>query len=210
MINRQTFSDTISSPPGQAVGRVVNVLPDGCYIVRHEQRGWQCRLAASCLLTPQPGDEVLIAGNQAQLWLLAVLDRADTLSPWSLAVAGDLDIAARGTLTLRGTKRLALLAPTLDIGADRGECRIGRLRYQGESLSARVDACCIVGKRLESVWRTLVQISRRWLRKVTHTEHARIGQLDYLAADYARIHSRNLMITADAVTKIDAEHIHMG
>lgn len=210
MINRQTFSDPIASPPGQAVGRVVNVLPDGCYIVRHEQRGWQCRLAASCLLTPQLDDEVLIAGNQAQLWLLAVLDRGDTLSPWSLAVAGDLDIAARGTLTLRGTKRLALLAPTLDIGADRGEWRIGRLRYQGKSLSARIDACCIVGKRLESVWHTLVQISRRWLRKVTHTEHARIGQLDYQAADYARIHSRNLMITADAVTKIDAEHIHMG
>ncbi|WP_413731712.1 DUF3540 domain-containing protein [Sodalis sp. RH20] len=210
MMNQQALRDQIVSPPGQAVGRVVNLLPDGCYIVRHEQRGWQCRRAASCLLAPQPGDTVLVAGNRAQLWLLAVLDRADTLSPWSLTVAGDLHIAARGELSLHGAERLALRAPALDIGADRGECRIGRMRYQGKSLSARVDVGCIVGKRLESVWRTLVHISHRWLRKVTQTEHARVGQLDYQAADYARLHGRNLMITADAVTKIDAEHIHMG
>ncbi|NDL64397.1 DUF3540 domain-containing protein [Acerihabitans arboris] len=210
MINLQALSDPIASPPGQAVGRVINILPDGCYIVCHQQRGWQCRLAASCLLQPQPGDEVLVAGNDAQLWLLAVLDRADNLQPWSLRVAGDLHIAAQGALTLHGAERLELRAPALAIRADRGDCRVGRMRYHGQSLSARVDICCIVGKRLESVWQTLVQISHRWLRKVTQTEHARVGQLDYQAVDYARIHGQNVMITAEAVARLDSEQIHLG
>lgn len=210
MNNLQALRDPIASPIGQAVGRVIDILPDGCYIVRHAQRGWHCRLAASCLLQPQPGDEVMIAGEEARPWLLAVLTRADKRRPWSLGVSGDLHIAAQGALTLHGAERLELRGATLTLDADRGNCRIGRMRYRGKSLSSRVDVVCIVGKRLEAVWHTLVHISHHWLRKVTQTEHARVGQLDYQAGDYARIHGQNVMITAEAITKIDSEHIHMG
>ncbi|WP_413736663.1 DUF3540 domain-containing protein [Sodalis sp. RH21] len=210
MINRHATVNHGTAPPRQAVGRVVNILPEGFFIVRHQQRGWQCRLAASCLLTPEPGDEVLIAGDEAQLWLLAVLTRADSGRPFSLSVPGDLRIAPCGELTLTGERRLQLNGPAVNINADRSECHIGRMQYHGQDLSAWVDTLCIVGKRLESVWQTLVQISHRLLRKVTHTEHARVGQLDYQATDYARIHGQNVIITSDAITKLDSEQIHMG
>ena len=50
------------TPPQQAAGRVVNLLPDGSPVVECEGRGWHCRRAASCLLTPALGDNVLVAG----------------------------------------------------------------------------------------------------------------------------------------------------
>lgn len=210
MTNQRVHRHRTATPPSQAVGRVVDILPDDYFIVRHDRLGWQCRLAASCLLRPQTGDDVLIAGDHSRLWLLAVLERADSSSPCCLAVKGDLHIAAGGALALKGETRLALAAPQLGIEAERGECRIERMRYHGRSLSACVDIVCMVGKRFESVCQTLVHISHRWLRKVTQTEHARVGQLDYQAEDYARLHGQNVMITAEAITRIDAEQIHMG
>jgi hypothetical protein len=210
MVNRQRSYSLAVTPPTQAVGRVVNLLPAGVYIVEHEQRGWQCRLAASCLLAPQIGDEVMIAGHEHHLWLLAVLTRADPQLPFSLNVAGALDIAAQGDLTFACPGRLALQSQTLNIGAEQGECHIDDLRYHGKSVSAGVASCSIVGKSMETVWHTVVAISHRLLRKVTQTEHVRVGQWDCEARDYARIHGKQLIVTSEAITKLDSEQIHVG
>jgi len=40
-------------PPQQAAGQVVNLLSDGTMMVECEGRGWHCRRAASCLMTPE-------------------------------------------------------------------------------------------------------------------------------------------------------------
>lgn len=210
MNNRQRSHSLAVTPPAQAVGRVVNLLPAGCYIVEHEQRGWQCRQAASCLLAPQIGDEVLIAGHEQHLWLLAVLTRADPQQPFSLSVAGALEIAAQGDLTFACPNRLAMRSHTLDIAAEQGECHIDNLHYRGQSLAAWVADCSIVGKSMETVWHTVVAISHRLLRKVTQTEHVRVGQWDCEARDYARIHGKQLIVTSEAITKLDSEQIHVG
>lgn len=196
--------------PAQAVGRVVNLLPAGFFIVEHEQRGWQCRLAASCLLTPQTGDQVLIAGNGAQLWLLAVLERAEARTPFTLSVPGSLHIAPQGELSLASPDSLSLQSQTLDIAAAQGDCRIDNLRYSGRSLSAWIASCAIAGHSLESVWQTVVSVSRRLFRKVTHTEHVRVGQWDCQAEDYVRLHGKHLLMTSEAIAKLDAEQIHVG
>ncbi|QWA11550.1 DUF3540 domain-containing protein [Sodalis ligni] len=210
MLNQEKHCTPAVTPPAQAVGQVVNLLPDGFFIVKHRQRGWQCRLAASCLLVPQAGDEVLIAGNGQQLWLLAILTRADRYRPFSLSVDGDLHITPQGTLTLASADKLALHSQTLDIDARRGDCRIDSLHYRGNALSAWVGNGSIVGRCLESVWETVVSISQRLLRKVTQTEHVRVGQWDCEAEDYARLHGKHLLMTSDAITKLDAEQIHVG
>ncbi|MEA9390971.1 DUF3540 domain-containing protein [Acerihabitans sp. TG2] len=210
MITPHSATHPDAGPPRQAVGQVVNILPEGFFIVRHQQRGWQCRLAASCLLQPELGDDVLIAGDQAQLWLLAVLTRADGDRPCLLSVPGDLAITPGGTLTLRSENSLHLIGQELEIKADRSKFHIKSMHYQGQDLAAWIPKVSIVGQRLESVWHTLVQISQRLLRKVTQTEHARVGQLDYQAKDYARIHAQNVIITSEAITKIDSEQIHLG
>ncbi len=210
MISPHTAAHPNAGPPHQAVGQVVNILPDGFFIVRHRQRGWQCRLAASCLLQPEMGDDVLIAGDRTQLWLLAVLTRADSHRASLLSVPGDLTLAPQGALTLHSGQSLRLTGPELAIEAERGTCDINALRYRGQDLSAWIHSVSMVGHCLESVWHSLVQISHRLVRKVTQTEHARVGQLDYQAQDYARIHGQNVLITSEAVTKIDSEQIHLG
>lgn len=190
------------APPQHAAGQVVNLLNDGTMMVESEGRGWHCRRAASCLMTPEFGDRVLIASADGQLWLLAVLERAESRQPAVLSVEGDLQIAPRGSLSLD--------SQALHITAKTGDCHIAAMNYSGESITAWVSLSRIVGKQCESVWQAVTQISHRLLRKTTQMEQVRAGQLDMQAEDYLRMHAQNTVVTAKAITKIDSEQIHMG
>ncbi|KAA9003297.1 DUF3540 domain-containing protein [Affinibrenneria salicis] len=190
------------TPPLQSAGLVTHLFADGSLTVECEGRGWHCRRAASCVIAAEIGDRVLIASTDEQVWLLAVLERAATHQPAQLNVAGDLRISSNGELSLS--------SPTLRVTAEEGDCHISQMKYSGESVSAWVSLSRIVGKRAESVWHTVTQISHHLLRKTTQTEQVRAGQLDMKAEDYARLHAENTLITSKAITKVDSEQIHMG
>ncbi|MHA7848349.1 DUF3540 domain-containing protein [Serratia sp. D1N4] len=190
------------TPPQQAAGQVVNLLSDGTLMVESEGRGWHCHRAASCLLTPEFGDRVLIASADGQLWLLAVLARAESQQPAVLSVEGDLQIAPLGNLSLD--------SQALNITAKTSDCHIEAMNYSGESLTAWLSLSRIVGRQCESVWQAVTQISHRLLRRTTQMEQVRAGQLDMQAEDYLRMHAQNTIITSKAMTKIDSEQIHMG
>lgn len=188
-------------PPAQASGIVTHGFADGSLTVESEGRGWHCRRAVSCVIAPQVGDTVLIASVENQIWLLAVLERADPHSA-ELSVPGDLRIASGG--------ELSLASATLRVSAQSGDCHISDMKYSGDKLSAWITLSRIVGKRAESVWQTVTQISHNLLRTTRQTEQVRAGQLDMKAENYARLHAHNTLITSKAITKVDSEQIHMG
>lgn len=194
------LAETVA-PPIQACGVVTHCFADGSLMVESEGRGWHCRRAASCVIAPQAGDTALIASVDNQLWLLAVLERANPQSA-ELSVPGDLHIRSAGELTLSGEG--------LRVSAQQGDCHISEMKYSGDKLSAWVSLSRIVGKRAESVWQTVTQISHNLLRTTRQTEQVRAGQLDMKAEDYARLHAHNTVITSKAITKVDSEQIHMG
>ncbi len=189
------------TPPVQASGTVTHCFADGSLMVESEGRGWHCRRAASCVIAPQAGDTALIASVDNQLWLLAVLERANPQSA-ELSVPGDLHIRSAGELSLSGE--------ALRVSAQQGDCHISEMKYSGDKLSAWVSLSRIVGKRAESVWQTVTQISHNLFRSTRQTEQVRAGQLDMKAEDYARLHAHNTVITSKAITKVDSEQIHMG
>ncbi|NCH04030.1 DUF3540 domain-containing protein [Cronobacter malonaticus] len=194
------LAQTITQPV-QASGTVTHCFADGSLMVESEGRGWHCRRAASCVIAPQAGDTALIASVDNQLWLLAVLERANPQSA-ELSVPGDLHIRSAGELSLSGE--------ALRVSAQQGDCHISEMKYSGDKLSAWVSLSRIVGKRAESVWQTVTQISHNLFRSTRQTEQVRAGQLDMKAEDYARLHAHNTVITSKAITKVDSEQIHMG
>lgn len=188
-------------PPMQAAGTVTHCFVDGSLTVESEGRGWHCRRAASCVISPQTGDAVMIASVENQVWLLAVLEQANPQQA-ELNVPGNLHIRSGGELSLS--------SEALRVCAEHGDCHINEMNYSGETLSAWVSLSRVVGKRVESVWHTVTQISHNLLRTTRQTEQVRAGQLDMKAEDYARLHARNTVITSKAITKVDSEQIHMG
>lgn len=189
------------APPMQATGVVTHSFADGSLTVESEGRGWHCRRAASCLIVPHAGDTVMIASADNQIWLLAVLESVNPQRA-EVSVPGDLHILSAGELSLSGM--------ALRVSAKQGDCHISEMNYSGDKLSAWVNLSRIVGKRAESVWQTVTQISHNLLRMTRQTEQVRAGQLDMKAEDYARLHAHNTVITSKAITKVDSEQIHMG
>ncbi|NDJ56385.1 DUF3540 domain-containing protein [Enterobacteriaceae bacterium 4M9] len=198
--------------PQQSSGQVVDISPNGNVVVESNGLGWTCRRAASCLLTPELGDTVLIVqSDNDTLWLLAVLERASPENLSHIGVNGSLCISTiGGSLTLESERQLALSGQDLQMTAERGRCAIDTLEFEGEEVSARVGIGRWVGNRCESVWQTVTQLSQTLFRQVKQTEHVRAGQLDYQAEDYLRLHARNTLISAKDITRIDSEQIHVG
>lgn len=188
-------------PAMQTCATVTHCFADGSLTVECEGRTWHCRRAVSCVIAPQVGDTVLVTTVENQIWLLAVLERQDPQQA-ELSVPGDLHIRSSGELSLSGE--------ALRVSASQGDCHINDMKYSGDKLSAWVSLSRIVGKRAESVWQTVTQISHNLLRNTRQTEQVRAGQLDMKAQDYARLHAHNTVITSKAITKVDSEQIHMG
>ncbi|CDL80711.1 DUF3540 domain-containing protein [Xenorhabdus szentirmaii] len=200
-LSSYTFS---TEPLQQMTGQIINLHQDGSFMMAESKnnRGWHCQRAASCLLTPDMGDTVLIAKVENQLWILAILERAEQQHPAEISVSGDLTITSHGDLSMN--------SHGLNITAANGNCHISEMQYSGKSISAWVSITRLVGDQFESLWQTVTQLSNRLFRHTTQTEKVHAGQLDMQAENYARLHARQTIVTAKAMTKIDAEQIHIG
>ncbi|WP_380180337.1 DUF3540 domain-containing protein [Kalamiella sp. sgz302252] len=198
-INHQLVQSVM--PSAAVAGSVTHRCADGNLVVESAGRSWHCQRAVSCVIAPQVGDKVMVAGIENQMWLLAILARADHQQA-ELSVPGNLHIHSSGELSLS--------SESLRIGAAKGDCHIKEMEYSGETVSAWIGLSRIAGEKIESIWRSVTQISRNFLRTTQQTEQVRAGQLDIKAENYARLHAENMVITAKAITKVDSEQIHIG
>lgn len=202
MINANQPDAATPLPVAHHIGRVTHLFPDGSLSVECAQRGWHCQRAASCLLTPGVGDRVLLTAVQQEIWLLAVLERAQPQQVAQLSTTSALQIASAAELSLS--------SPRLSVTAKEGDCHIDALKYSGASLSAWVSISTLMGKRCESVWQTLTQISHNVFRRTRQAEQVYVGQLEIKAENYLQLHGKNTLISAQAITRVDGGQIHMG
>jgi hypothetical protein len=206
--------------PVQRLGKVVEHLPEGSlYRVECDDGAWQCRRAASCLLRPELGDTVLIAGpDRYHVYLIAVIDQADdttahieTKGRLTLATpAGGVHIESGEAIRLQSAKAVEVSSERFALTATQADCKVDRLNYVGNAVKAMATSIHVVGRLCETVMDRLVHISRTAFRMTEQTEQVRCGQLDYEATDLARIHATQTVVTAQAVVKVDAKQIHMG
>lgn len=205
--------------PVHLIGTVSGRETDGDYTVDCDGRPWRVRRAASCLLAPHDGDQVLISGPDAScVYLIAVLAQADP-GMARLEAEGDVVLSSRaGSVTLespadvvlRSQAMLRVESARLDLRTPQARCVIERLRYVGAEAQATVGTTRLVGKVYETVMDRLSFLSRLAFRSTDEVEHVRAGTLDYQAAQSARLHAAYTMVTGDDLVKVDAKQIHMG
>jgi len=205
--------------PVQLLGIVVETGQDRSCLVRCEGRDWRVERAASCLLAPQAGDEVLICGPvPEQVYLIAVVRQADPDTA-RVELDGDIHLASlKGGISLRSAQDLELGCPrglsltseSFDLRTQRGQLTIDELNYLGRQAHVAVARTSWVGSLCELAIDRLTQVAHSVLRLVRDTEQVRAGCLDYEAQQAARIHGANALITAKHLLKVDADQIHMG
>ncbi|MGJ3704931.1 DUF3540 domain-containing protein [Variovorax sp. AFSI2.2] len=201
---------------------VVACDPDGDFcdlMLADGHHPLRCQRAASCLLVPAPGDTVMVAGpNDEALYVIAVVAQADKRQA-TLAVDGDLHLQSKrggiairsaGVLELQSDTSMATSAPQWKLTAERGQCNVSELDYQGAELRFSVLVTRFLGRACEVVLDRLHLFTRSSFRITEEAEHVRAGHIDIQASQTLRLHAKNTLVTSKELVKVDAEQIHMG
>lgn len=203
--------------PTQEVATVVGTSGRGVR-VRSPLGEVEARRAASCLLEPALGDEVLVVHHDGGAHVLAVLER-DGEAPARLSVDGDLEIAAAsGRVSVSARDGLDLLTPgeavvaagSARISAKHGEVMIGAMVYLGDQITAQVDRVKTVARSVESTAERWVQRVDRAYRFIARSEAVRAEYLDYQVRSAFHVKAETTVMNSAGLTKIDGSQIHLG
>lgn len=214
---RDNLARQITAPARQEVATVIGV--SGASIrVRSSLGEAEARRAASCLLEPAMGDEVLVVYHARGAHVLAVLER-DTETPARLSTEGDLEIGApSGHVSLHARDGIHLATPgdatiaanTARVSAKSGELVIDALTYLGAELTAKVDRVKTVATSVESIAGRWVQRLDRAYRFIARSEAVRAEYLDYEARAAFHVKAETTLVNSGGLTKIDGSQIHLG
>lgn len=197
--------------PVHLLGGLLHRESDGSYAVACDGRVWIVPRAASCLLEPQPGDEVLISGpDPARIYLIAVTVQADPART-TLQAEGELVLRSRtGEVRLEGESAVRVRTPVHTVEAEDERHTCGRMRVVAKQLHATVGEVRVVGRSYEAVLDRLTLMARLSLRSVSEMDQVRAGAIDFQAEQSARLHAAYTVVTGGDLVKVDAKQIHMG
>jgi hypothetical protein len=160
-------------------------LAEGCFQLGD---GRCARQAASCLLQPAAGDNVLLLEGQSGLFVLAVLLRKVTAEP------------SAACLAVPGATALRISQARLELHAEQTIA----LRCHGEvELTSARAAISLQGQHLLASVGESVVLTARHL--VAQTEHCSVQ-----ASALLRLHGGQAMLTARGDMKLDAERVSLG
>ncbi|MET0616277.1 MAG: DUF3540 domain-containing protein [Luteibacter sp.] len=166
----------------QADAVILDLAADGCFRLVDGRRA---RQAVSCLVTPGPGDRVLVHDADDGSFVLHVLDRRDRRC---------------ATLAVPGVQRLSIRQPSVDIAASTD---IALRAGDGIELTAVRGSLSLNARNLfASASESLVHTAATYVGKV--------GQFLVSARHLLRLESEQAMLSARQDAKIDAERISLG
>lgn len=209
----------IAYDPVHLLGEVLRRESDGSYVVACDGSMWSARRAASCLLAPEPGDEVLISGpDPSRVYLIAVTVQAEparsTLeAPGELVLrshGGNVVLQSAGEVTLQGQRAVHVRAPEYTVEADDERHACKRVRMIAEQLHATIGETRLVGKSYDAVLDRMALMARLSMRSVSEVDQVRAGSIDFQAEQSARLHASYTLVTGSDLVKVDAKQIHMG
>ncbi|RLB46221.1 MAG: hypothetical protein DRI90_27570 [Deltaproteobacteria bacterium] len=190
--------------------------------IEHEPGAWRpseltAPRAASCLLTPEPGDRVLVA-CAPEPFILAVLERDERVAA-RVEFAGDatlcsrsghLDLAGREGVRVTAGKAIALLSKTLSVKTGRAEIFAEKLTSVAKTVVAKVDQLGLVARNYDLVAERITQRAARAYRFIAELDQLRARHFDYRAEHSAQLKGETTVLTARQVIKVDGEQVHIG
>lgn len=215
---KDNLARKLSSPePTTELATVVAVVGPRLR-VRSERGEVEARRAASCLLAPGLGDEVLVVHHERGSHVLAILER-DASAPAAIAIEGDLQLSSvTGRVTVTGEQGVDLRTPgeaviaaaTVRLSADQAEANVGAARYVGDTLHTHVERMKTVAKSIETVADRLVARLERAYRFVARNDTLRAEYVDVQARAAFHVKSEAAVVNGATLTKLDGSQIHLG
>jgi len=202
----------------QGIGTALNCNSD-TIMVSTDHGVFTARQALSCLVVPEKGDRVLVAGiPEAEFFVIAVLNQPEK-HPIRISIHGDcsvkvskgsLNLAAEEGLNLLSPKELGLDAADISMRASRCSVVIDKLSYIGSRIFAQSEKIRLVGVFFDSVMERVAQRFKRSYRVVEEVDYLRSNQIEYRAEENISLRGQNALIEAEDLVRLDGDQIHLG
>ena len=181
----------------------------------------QAQKAASCLLSPETGDLVLISlDNEGLCFVLAVLVRgAENKSPQRISfdgpthlqvMNGDLSLTSDHDINLASENRIACATDEIAVQAQNARVVSKHLFILGQALTAQIGRIKSIARSVEHVYKLSTQRLDNSFRYVAEHDEIQSKTSRILVEDLMSVQTKNTCHLADETIKIDAEHINLG
>ena len=205
----------LCAAPMHGLARVLHVDENGACHIRQEGGSGEhrARRAVSCLVMPQAGDTVWLAGDLSHgLYVTAVLER----DPHSGSRGGRVVLpadarveSANGRMTLHA-ESLKLDSQDLAVQARSAAVAVDKITGIGREVTWSFQRVKLIADALETFADRLLQVAGWSQRTVTGVDQVRARHIDYRAEEMMQLQAQNLVANAANLVKLDGEQIHMG
>ena len=205
----------LCAAPMHGVARVLHVDEDGaCRIADVGGSGeQQARRAVSCLVMPQAGDTVWLAGDLSHgLYVTAVLERDPHCAdgPGRVMLPADAHVeSANGRMTLQA-ESLKLDGHELAVQARSAAVAVDKITGIGREATWSFQRVKLIADAVETFTDRLLQFAGWSQRTVSGVDQVRARHIDYRADEMMQLQAQNLVANAASLVKLDGEQIHMG
>lgn len=174
--------------------------------------------AFSCLVSPQPGDTVLVNCSGDGYYILAILERPDSQDmsldfPADVKMKspnGQIDMVSGKDINLLSACDTRMLSANLHVNAGAMDINTGKLTSRSSEIEAHTGSLGLFARSLNLVAKEITQKTDMLVRWVETVETLNIGNLIQNIRRNYTSHSDQAVITAKKDVRIDGERIHMG
>lgn len=164
--------------------------------------------AASCLLSPEQGDIVLVRVTSVGIsYVLAVLEKH--AHDAQLDFEGALRISAR-SLDVQARENASLAASEVDLSGIKGRLGFVSFDISCGKLDARVHSCAAMLGQMCATISSCVQNLGNSLRRVSGMETLEAKRLRHKVRQSYLVKAKNLSLRAEQDAKLDGERVHLG
>jgi hypothetical protein len=175
-------------------------------------------IAASCLISPAPGDRVLVAHAGEEAYILAVLRQGDE---GEARMVFDKDVSLsvlKGRLKILAQEGVELVTPrdlsvrAERVAADAGDVHVGfsLLNLVGQSIASKTKKVRVVAETFDTMAGRIYQRAVNFLRRTDELDRVEAKNMELRAEELLHVHGENAVTTADHLVKIDGSQVHVG
>lgn len=165
--------------------------------------------AASCLLDPQEGDRVLLAGGHGESWILAVLERPGEQNA-SLSFEGELEVnTPNGGIHMAVADSITTSSTALLMSAEKASGIFGSIDVTASASRACISSVTTVMEKMNVFCKHMKQHFFRSQRRVDGREEEYAAERSIEAEDM-RIQAQTTNITAGERVAVNATQFHVN
>jgi hypothetical protein len=175
-------------------------------------------VAASCLLSPAPGDRVLVAHAGEEAYILAVLRQSSDGEARlmfdkdvSLSVPqGRLRVVAQEGVEIASPESLSVRVKNLAANAEQLQVAFSLLNLVGQSIATKTKKVRVVAETVDTVAGRIYERAVNFLRRTDELDRVEAKNMELRAEHLVHVHGENAVTTAEELVKIDGSQVHVG